>query len=330
VETDLNFDSQQFEININRDLAADLHVDLSDIVDSIATMIGGSHVSNFEYAGKNYKIMLQMEAGKRTDLAVINQLYVRSARGDMIPLASLVTVEDKVNLMRRPHYDQMHSETINADLLPGYSLMDAVNYINKTAKQLLPESFAYKYTDNTAYFLESNNSMLMIFGLAIVFIYLVLAAQFESFIDPFIILLCVPFSIIGALITLHFTGGSLNLYSQIGLVTLIGLIAKHGILITEFANQLRDDGHELYDAIIGAAALRLRPILMTTAAMVLGALPLVLAQGAGAEARQQVGYVIVGGLLFGTCFSLLVVPMAYTFFAKMKARISFGLPAQAT
>ncbi len=197
-------------------------------------------------------------------------------------------------------------------------LADAIKIIEKTAHETLPDDIRYAFSGEAKNFLESAGTTLLTFGLALIFIYLVLVAQFESFIDPLIILLTVPFAIFGALITLKIFGGTLNIYSNIGLITLIGLIAKHGILITEFANQKREEGKSIQEAVIASAMLRLRPILMTTAAMILGALPLALAFGPGAESRQQVGLVITGGLFFGTFFSLIVIPVMYTYLAPFK------------
>ena len=183
---------------------------------------------------------------------------------------------------------------------------------------MLPGNARYAFVGEAKQYLDSSGKMAMAFVLAMIFIYLVLVAQFESFIDPFVILLTVPFAVIGAMVTLKLVGASINIYTNVGFITLVGLIAKHGILITEFANRQVEAGKSIYDAVVEAAGLRLRPILMTTAAMVLGALPLAIASGPGSETRQQIGWVIVGGLLIGTFFSLIVVPVAYTYLAKLK------------
>jgi multidrug efflux pump len=206
---------------------------------------------------------------------------------------------------------------------------EALTFMDGVAAQILTPGYAVDYNGQTREFRQSSSSLGLTFSLALAFIYLVLAAQFESFRDPFIIMLTVPLSMAGALLALWLTGGTLNVYSQIGLVTLVGLITKHGILIVEFANQLQEKGMELRAAVIESATLRLRPILMTTGAMVLGALPLALASGAGAESRQQIGWVIVGGLLLGTFFTLFVVPTVYTLLAARKAPLvdDSGAPA---
>jgi multidrug efflux pump len=230
----------------------------------------------------------------------------------MIPLSNLVRFEERVAPRELNHFNQLRSATITANVGAGYTLGDALAFLEKTAKETLPLNARVDYGGQSREFKESSADIYMTFLLAIVFIYLVLAAQFESFIDPFMIMLTVPLSIAGALLALYLTGGTLNIYSQVGLVTLIGLITKHGILIVEFTNQIRAQGKPVRDAVIEASVLRLRPILMTTGAMVLGAVPLALATGAGAESRRQIGWVIVGGLLVGTFFTLFVIPTVYT------------------
>ncbi len=316
VDSDLSMSSQQYRVHINRDMAADLHVKLSDIADLISTMLGGSHASDFHYQGKSYKVLMQLKPAQRRQLDVIDQLNVRSSNNKMIPLSNLVSITPDVGPTSLPHYNRLRSARLSAELAPGYTMGHVIHDIKTLMKKNLPENANYEFAGAARDFLTSRGRTVMAFLLAIIFIYLVLAAQFESFSDPFIILLSVPLSIVGALLTLKLAGGSINIYSNIGMVTLIGLVSKHGILITEFANQLRQQGVDRTHAIIEAAVLRLRPILMTTAAMVLGAVPLAIASGAGAEARQQIGWVIVGGLFIGTFFSLIVVPTAYTLLSK--------------
>lgn len=322
VDSSIKVDNQQFDIHINRSVAADLQVSLTDVSDAIATLLGGKKETAFEFDGQNYDVILQMQRKDLRDLQGLNKIYVRSSTGQMIPLSSIIKIQPKVGPVMLPHYDRLRSDEISAELAPGYSIGQAVDYLQSFFKTHLPSSAQYVFSGSVKDYLDSHNRMRMIFLLALAFIYLVLAAQFESFIDPFIVLLSVPLSLVGGLFVLRLAGGSMNIYSQIALVTLIGLIAKHGILITEFANQLRQEGRALHDAIIEATALRLRPILMTTGAMVLGAIPLALSSGPGAIARQQVGWVIVGGMLFGTFFSLFVVPTAYTFLSKHRKAIN--------
>jgi multidrug efflux pump len=241
---------------------------------------------------------------------------VRGRDNAMIPLSNLITIKETVAPKELNHFNQLRAATITAQLAPGYSLSDGLDFLEKTSKEVLSGAAHLDYSGQSREFKEASSGMYLTFLLALAFIYLVLAAQFESFTDPFIIMLTVPLSITGALLALWWSGGTLNIYSQVGLVTLIGLITKHGILIVEFSNQLRAKGQHIREAVIESATLRLRPILMTTGAMVLGAVPLAVATGAGAESRQDIGWVIVGGLLVGTFFTLFVIPVVYTYLSR--------------
>jgi multidrug efflux pump len=234
----------------------------------------------------------------------------------MIPLASLVKVRESVAPRELNHFSQRRSVSITANLAADYSLGQALEFLDGTAAKLLKPGYTTDLNGTSREFQNSQGSLIIVFGLSLLFIFLVLAAQFESFIDPLVIMLSVPLSMIGALLALKWSGGSLNVYSQIGLITLVGLITKHGILIVEFTNQLRESGMEMTEALVKAASQRLRPILMTTGAMVLGAVPLAFAHGAGAESRTQIGWVIVGGMSLGTLLTIFVVPTMYTLFAR--------------
>ena len=234
----------------------------------------------------------------------------------MVPLQSLVRIREAVSPRELNHFNQRRAVTVTASLAPGYSLGEALDALDGIAAEVLPVGYSTELNGISREFRASAGALGLVFGLALLFIFLVLSAQFESYIDPLVILLSVPLSMVGALLALRLAGGTLNVYSQIGLVTLVGLISKHGILIVEFANQLREQGRDMREAVIEAATLRLRPILMTTGAMVLGALPLALARGAGAESRQQIGWVIVGGMTLGTLLTVFVVPTVYTLLAR--------------
>ncbi len=236
----------------------------------------------------------------------------------MIPLSALVKVSESVSPRELNHFGQRRSATITANLSPDYSLGQALQFMEQTAAKVLKPGYTTDLNGTSREFRNSQGALGIVFVLALLFIFLVLAAQFESFVDPLVIMLSVPLSMIGALLALKWSGGSLNVYSQIGLITLVGLITKHGILIVEFTNQLRQQGREMIDAVVEAASLRLRPILMTTGAMVLGAMPLALSTGAGAESRTQIGWVIVGGMSLGTLLTVFVVPTMYTVFARGK------------
>lgn len=318
---DLQMNSKEYVVHIKKDLASAMSVDIGDINNTLKTMLDGSQVTQFYWNNYEYQVILQLPQNSLQDLSLINELYVRNTQGQMIPLSTLVTVDSDMMPQELPHDGRLRAVTITAQVAPRYNMGQDIDYLTQTAKKVLPAGYQYQFRGAAKNMQESRYTMIGSFTLAIVFIYLVLAAQFESFLDPMIILLSVPLSIIGAIFTLRLTGQVISIYAEIGFITLVGLIAKHGILITEFANQMRRNGKSLQDALIDAASLRLRPILMTTAAMVLGALPLALAQGAGALSRQQIGSVIVGGLLFGTFFSLIVVPVAYSFFSKYRKNI---------
>lgn len=271
-------------------------------------------------------MLVSVKEDKRRSMEDLSGMYVRGTAGQykdhMIPLSNLVTIKKEVVPVRINHFNQLLSVTLSGSLPEDVSLGAAVEQIQKIADQILPEGIQTEFTGETKQYLETRYDIFWIFALAIVFIYLIMAAQFESFRDPFIIMFTVPLSLSGAIITLKLTGGSLNIYSQIGLITLIGLITKHGILIVDFANKIQEnEGKSIEDAVMQAAKLRLRPILMTTAAMVLGAIPLVIASGAGAISRQQIGWVIFGGMILGTLFTLYVIPLIYTLMAQKKSAV---------
>lgn len=318
VRTDLKLSSPELKVTVDRNKAAVLGVDVSTINRTIETMFGGRKVTEFKIDSEQYDVLLKTEDSNRTVPQDLDRLYVRAAAGSMIPLSNLVTVTEGVTAQSLNHFDRSRAAIVSASLNPGYTLGDALEYLDSTAASMLPGNFSVDYDGESREFKDSSGGLVFTFILAILFIYLMLAAQFESFVDPLIIMLTVPLSITGALIALKLTGNTLNIYSQIGLITLIGLITKHGILIVEFANQLQLRGYSKPEAVVEAATLRLRPILMTTFAMVLGSVPLALATGAGAESRHQLGWVIVGGLIFGTMLTLFIVPLAYKLLATVK------------
>jgi multidrug efflux pump len=314
VDNSLKWDSEQFQLTINRDKAADLRVPISSITNTLSALIAGRNVGKTD----EFNVLLQMYPLALANPNVFQYLYVRNDMGNMVPLTNMVSVKEITSPEVFRHFERLRGDSIHVSLAPNLVLSDAINILQNTLKQHLPDDMKFQFIGEAGSFIESHGKTLFTFALALVFIYLVLVAQFESFIDPFIILLTVPFAVVGAMLTLKLFGGSLNIYSNIGLITLIGLIAKHGILITDFANQLRSQNMSIHDAVTKAAMMRLRPILMTTAAMVLGAVPLAFSHGPGAECRQQIGMVIVGGLLFGTFFSLIVVPVMYTYLAPFR------------
>lgn len=255
-------------------------------------------------------------------------MFMRGRNDAMVPLSSLVSITETVTARELNHFGQRRAVTITASLTPGTSLGEALEVFEQAARRHLKPGYAVDYNGQTREFKQSSSTLFVTFLLALAFIFLVLAAQFESFVDPLIIILTVPLSMAGALWLLKEGGGTINVYSQIGLITLVGLITKHGILIVEFANQLRDSGGELIESTIEAAARRLRPILMTTGAMVLGAVPLAYASGAGSESRMQIGLVIVGGMTFGTVLTLFVLPVVYSLLARRRTAITEPHPVE--
>jgi multidrug efflux pump len=318
VDTDLKLNKPELSVAVNRDKSSDTGVQIDTVGRTLETMLGGRQVTRFKRDGEQYDVIVQVANEDRTSPSDIRDIFVRAKDGSMIPLGNLVTVDETVSPRELNHFGQRRAVTITANLSPGYTMGEALKFMEEAAGRSLPAGYAVDYAGQSREFKTSSASLALTFLLALAFIYLVLAAQFESFRDPFIIMLTVPLSMTGALLALLLSGGTLNVYSQIGLVTLVGLITKHGILIVEFANQLQEKGRDIKQAVIEASELRLRPILMTTGAMVLGAIPLALATGAGAESRQQIGWVIVGGLLLGTFFTLFVVPTVYSLLARRR------------
>jgi multidrug efflux pump len=256
-------------------------------------------------------VTVALPAAERTSPETLSRIFVRGKEGQMVQLSNIVTAKVTVSPRDLRRFNQLRAITIQANLAPGYTLGEAIDAVNQAAAEILPQGTITDLTGQAREFRDASSNLLLVFVMALAFIYLVLAAQFESFRDPVMIMVSVPLSMTGALLALWLTGGTLNVYSQIGLVTLIGLITKHGILIVDFANRLQQEGTERTAAILEASRLRLRPILMTTAAMILGAIPLAIATGAGAESRQQIGWVIVGGMSLGTVLTLFVVPCVY-------------------
>ena len=318
-DVDLRLNKPELKIDVDRDKASDLGVSVDVVARAIETMLGGRQVTRYKREGEQYDVIVQTQSIGRDTPDDVERIFVRGRNDTMIPLASLVKVREAVAPRELNHFSQRRAVTITANLAPNYSLGEALDYLDQVGKRVLKPGYTTDVNGTSREFKNSQGSLTIVFVLALLFIFLVLAAQFESFIDPFVIMLSVPLSMIGALLALKWTNGSLNVYSQIGLITLVGLITKHGILIVEFANQMRENGMDMMEATIKAASQRLRPILMTTGAMVLGAVPLALSTGAGAESRIQIGWVIVGGMSLGTVLTIFVVPTMYTLLARKHA-----------
>ena len=317
VQNSLSFDAQQVTVTVDRDRAAALNLPVREVGTTLSLLVGGAPVAQFERDSNSYDIILQVPDEYRNNPERLGDFFVRSTTGDMVPLSAVVSIQTGVAAAAIEQFNQLNSATISALPMIGVSTGDGLSTLVGIANPLLPDGFFLDYSGQSRLEVEQGNTIAIAFALAVVVIYLVLAAQFESFRDPLIILMTVPLSIFGALLPLNLGLATLNIYTQVGLITLIGLITKHGILMVEFANQQREEnGLDRFDAIIASAKVRLRPILMTTAAMALGVVPLILASGAGAAARYSMGLVIFCGLIVGTMFTLFVVPMFYTFIAK--------------
>lgn len=326
LNTDRGDNIQEYTIDINRDKAGLLGIDVNTIGETFDTFVSGRRISDFRRESELFDVLVSVKEENRRSVEDLSGMYVRGTAGQykdhMIPLTNLVTIKKELVPVRINHFNQLLSVTLSGALPDNISLGTAVEKIQEIANKILPEGIQTEFTGETKQYLETRYDVFWIFGLAIVFIYLIMAAQFESFKAPLIIMFTVPLSLAGAIITLKLVGGTINIYSQIGLITLIGLITKHGILIVDFANKIQEnEDKSIQEAVMQAAKMRLRPILMTTAAMVLGAIPLVLASGAGAISRQQIGWVIFGGMLLGTFFTLFVIPLIYTLLAKKESAV---------
>ncbi|MDY6994301.1 MAG: efflux RND transporter permease subunit, partial [Pseudomonadota bacterium] len=319
IDTDLKLNKPQLKVKLDRDKVADVGMDIETIGRTLETLLGGRQVTRFKQEGKQYDVIVKIKDQERTKPSDLLEIFVRNRSGELIQLSNLVTINETVAPKELNRFNRLRSATLSANISPGYTLGQALTYLDNAADKVLETGAQTALDGQSREFKESGRTLYITFLLALVFIYLVLSAQFESFISPFVIMLTVPLAMTGALLALFFTHNTLNVYSQIGLVMLVGLITKHGILIVEFANQLKQQGYAVGDAVIEAATLRLRPILMTTGAMVLGAIPLALSVGAGAESRQPIGWVIVGGLLLGTVLTLFVIPVAYTLWVRQRA-----------
>lgn len=315
LQSDLKMDADQIQLHIDRDKANSLGVSMSDIAHSLNILIGAPQASLVNWNGRSYQVISQLYRDYMNTDQQLKLINVRGQNNKLIPLANFVHVENSSTALSLNHFQQLRAVTFSANLTPGYTIGAAVNYLTTVAKTILPHNVQIDFAGETRQFMQAGNSIQQTFLFALLFILLVLAAQFESFRAAFVILISVPLSLTGALLALYSVGGSLNIYTQIGLITLIGLITKHGILIVEFARQLQNNRQiSTQEAVIEAASLRLRPIFMTTATMLLAAVPLVLVNGPGAHARNQLGWVILGGMSVGTFFTLFILPVVYTLF----------------
>jgi multidrug efflux pump len=315
VDVDLAFDKPEVVVDIDRAKAAQMGVSMQDLGGTLATLLGEAEINRFTIEGRSYKVIAQVERPFRDNPDWLNHYYVKNAKGELLPLSTLITVTDRARPRQLNQFQQLNSAILSG--VPLVSMGEAIDTVRQIAREEAPAGFAVDYAGASRQYIQEGSALWVTFALALAIIFLVLAAQFESFRDPLVILVTVPLSICGALIPLFLGWSSMNIYTQVGLVTLIGLISKHGILIVEFANQLRKEkGLSPREAVEEAAAIRLRPVLMTTAAMVFGMVPLIIATGAGAVSRFDIGTVIATGMSIGTLFTLFVLPCIYTLLAK--------------
>ena len=316
LDNTLKFNQPEVVLQINRAKAADLGLDMKEIGSSLSSALSGGYTNYFNLEGRSYQVIPQLERKFRLTSKQLGAMYVRTINGTMVPLSTVVTPVEKVQPNAITHFQQLNSTTIQGVMRPGTTLGQALDFLQASAKDSLPKGFNFDFGGQSRQFMQENSSLVFAFFLSIIIIFLILAAQYESFRDPLIILISVPMSLCGALVPLNLGAATINIYTQIGLITLIGLISKHGILIVDFANHLqRTKKLSRREAVEEAASIRLRPILMTTAAMVFGVFPLLIASGAGAVSRFDIGFVIASGLLIGTMFTLFVVPTMYTYLA---------------
>jgi multidrug efflux pump len=310
-DSDLDFNQPVVRVKIDRSKASDLGITMQNIGASLATLLGGNYVNRFNLEGRSYQVIPQVPRDRRLSPEALGGYYVPTATGQQVPLSTLVSIETATDPNALTHYNQLNSATFQAVPMPGVTVGQAVDFLEGAAKKL-PAGFSHDYLADSRQYVQEGNQLAVTFGFALIIIFLVLAAQFESLRDPLVIMISVPMAIVGALVPLFFGMATMNIYTQVGLLTLVGLITKHGILMVEFANELQlNEGLDKRSAIEMAARIRLRPILMTTAAMVTGLLPLLTATGAGAASRFSIGLVVVSGMSIGTLFTLFVLPAVY-------------------
>ena len=318
LDTDLKLNKPQLKISVNRDKAANVGVAIADIGRTLETLLGGREVTRFKRNGEQYEVIVKLADADRTKPTDLTSIFVRGRDGVLIQLSNLVELREAVSPKELNHFNRLRAATIKANVAPGYALGEVLDFLEATAAEVLPASSRIDFNGVSREFKNSSEGLAVTFVLALAFVYLVLSGQFESFRGPLVILVCVPLAVSGALFALLLAGQTFNVYSQIGMMMLIGLITKNGILIVEFANQMQAEGLDKTEAVIRAAVLRLRPILMTSATMVLAAIPLALATGAGAESRHPIGWTVVGGLIIGSLLTLFVVPTAYTYLVAQR------------
>jgi len=321
VFTTFRADNPQIQLNIDRDAVQALHVKLSDVFDTLQVMLGSDYVNDFNYRNKSYRVYVQADAPYRSRIDDIDRFYVRSSDNVMVPLSALMTISRTLGPPTISHYNLFRSIEFNGSPGPGESSGQALAEMQKVASEVLPQGMTYEWTGTSLDQIEAGSATVAIFGLAVVFVFLVLAAQYESLVDPLIIIMAVPLAILGALTAVWLRGQQDDVFTQIGLVMLVGLASKNAILIVQFGNLLRAQGVPVAKAAVQAAQTRLRPILMTSFAFIFGIMPLVFASGAGENSRHSIGTAVVGGMLVSTLLNLFVIPLLYMIIAGFEERM---------
>ena len=317
MDSDLKETQPQVIVRIDKNRAAALGISVQNIGRTLATMMSEQRITTFVQDGEEYDVILQAQDDQRATAQDLRNIYVRSdSSGELVPLANLIYVEETAGAGSLNRYNRLRAVTLNASLAPGFALADALAFLENAVREELPETAQIDYKGESLEYKEASDSLLFIFGIALLIMFLVLAAQFESFVHPFVILLTVPMAMAGAFLGLYLTGETLNIYSQIGIIMLIGIAAKNGVLIVEFINQLRDAGRGFDEAIVEAAGIRLRPVIMTTLSTIMGSTPLILAMGAGSASRNVLGIVIFSGVALATLLTLFIVPAFYQLLAR--------------
>ena len=317
LDSDLKETQPQAIVRIDKNRAAELGISVQNIGRTLSTMMSEQRITTYVKDGEEYDVILQAQDDQRASAQDLTNIYVRSERsGELVPLSNLIEVSERAGPGRLNRYNRLRSVTLSASLAPGVALGDALGFLEQAVRESFPDEAQIDYQGESLEYKEASGSLAFTVGIALLIVFLVLAAQFESFIHPLVILVTVPLAISGALLGLHVTDSTLNIYSQIGIVMLIGIAAKNGVLFVEFINQMRDQGHDFEDAIVHASGIRLRPVIMTTISTVMGSIPLILATGAGSESRTVLGIVVFSGVSLATFLTLFVVPSFYALLAR--------------
>jgi multidrug efflux pump len=313
VDSDLKLNKPELEIQVNREKAAEQGVSVRDISNTLQIMLGGLDLSNFQLNNKRYDVMVQMPKSDRMTPQQMDKIYVENGMNQLVPITNLIDYEESVSAQAYNHYGRLRSATIDASVLPFITMGQAIDELEKIVKEEAGGGVTYEWTGESREYIQAQSAANIAFLIALIVVFLVLSAQFESFVHPLVILLTVPLAVSGALISLYLFGATVSIYSQIGMILLVGLVTKNGILIVEYANQLfeKHRNYTVTQAVVEAAKIRFRPILMTTIATIFGAVPIAMGIGAGAESRQPLGIAIIGGMILSTALTLFIIPIAY-------------------